>query len=369
MDAGKKPSVASAITKYFNTELARKTIDNAMDIHGGRAIVLGPRNYLASYYSAMPIFITVEGANIMTRNLLIFGQGAIAAHPYLRAEMSAIAEDDKQEFHDLIWQHIGYFAKNFAKSLCSSWTGGWFINTPKGLLQNEYRKLTRLSHNYAWLADLSLIYLGGSLKRKERISARLADGMSYLYMASAVLHFAKDIEKNDDARIHAQWSANYCFAKAQQAMIDLCANYPSKILGKLVSFLINPLGQTMRFADDKLDNRLAIMMMKNNEYRNLLKQSLYMPEDSAEPLGRVEYAHQLIQKHQELYQKIGKFKRYKLQDIEKLLQDYVKDGKLSADELKTIMQVERARRDAILVDEFTPSEIKSKAYKAFKNPI
>lgn len=369
VDAGKKPSVASAITKYFNTELARKTIDNAMDIHGGRAIVLGPRNYLASYYSAMPIFITVEGANIMTRNLLIFGQGAIAAHPYLRAEMSAIAEDDKQEFHDLIWQHIGYFAKNFAKSLCSSWTGGWFINTPKGLLQNEYRKLTRLSHNYAWLADLSLIYLGGSLKRKERISARLADGMSYLYMASAVLHFAKDIEKNDDARIHAQWSANYCFAKAQQAMIDLCANYPSKILGKLVSFLINPLGQTMRFADDKLDNRLAIMMMKNNEYRNLLKQSLYMPEDSAEPLGRVEYAHQLIQKHQELYQKIGKFKRYKLQDIEKLLQDYVKDGKLSADELKTIMQVERARRDAILVDEFTPSEIKSKAYKAFKNPI
>ena len=299
---------------------------------------------------------------------MIFGQGAIAAHPYLRAEMSAIAEDDKQEFHTLIWQHIGYFAKNFAKSLCSSWTGGWFINTPESSLKNEYRKLTRLSHNYAWLADLSLIYLGGKLKRKERISARLADGMAYLYMASAALHFAKDIEKNDDAHVHATWAANYCFAKAQQAMIDLCANYPAKILGKLVGFLINPFGQTMRFADDKLDARLASMMMKNNEYRNLLKQSLYMPDDPKQPLGRVEYAHQLIQKHQSLYQKIGKFKRYKLQDIEKLLQDYVKDGKLSADELQTIMEVERARREAILVDEFTHSEIQSKTYKAWNSP-
>ena len=368
VDAGKKPSVASAITKYFNTELARETINNAMDIHGGRAVVLGPRNYLANNYSSLPIIITVEGANIMTRNLLIFGQGAIAAHPYLRAEMSAIAEEDKQEFHDLIWQHIGYFAKNFAKSICSSWTGGWFINSPKGSLQNEYRKLTRLSHNYAWLADLSLIYLGGSLKRKERISARLADGMAYLYMASAALHFAKDIEKNDDSCIHAQWSANYCFAKAQQAMLDLCANYPSKIFGKVVSFLVSPFGKTMRFADDKLDNRLAIMMMENNEYRNSLKQSLYMPDDPTDAQGRVEYAHQQIQKHQELYKKVGKFKRYKLEDIETLLKSYVKDGKLSADELKTIMEVERARREAILVDEFTPSEVKSKTYKAYNNP-
>lgn len=365
VDAGKKPSVASAITKYFNTELARETIKHAMDVHGGRAVVVGPRNYLANHHFSMPIYITVEGANIMTRNLLIFGQGAIAAHPFLRAEMVAIGNEDQEKFHELIWQHINYFAKNMAKCVCSSFTGGWFIKVPNGEFKNDYRKLKRLSHNYAWLADLSLIMLGGSLKRKERISARLADGMSYLYMAAAALHFADDIEKNDDNSLHAHWAANYCFGKAQQAMIELCANFPSRILGKIVGFLVAPQGHNMRFSNDKMDSKIASSMMKNNEYRNLLLQSLYVPNDSFNPLARVEHAYQLITKHRDLYKKIGKFNRFSMQDIEKQLQEYVQKGKLSTDELATIMEVERARRDAILVDEFLSSEIKSKNYKAY----
>lgn len=359
--AGKKPSTASAITKYFSTELAREVINNAMDIHGGRAVVAGPRNYLANHYCSMPIYITVEGANIMTRNLLIFGQGAIAAHPFLRAEIEAIDSEDQEKFHELIWQHINYFAKNFAKSVCSSFTGGWFLKAPN----SSYRKLQRLAHNYAWLADLALLVFGGSLKRKERISARLADGMAYLYMAAAALHFAHDIEKNDDNYIHAQWAASFCFSKAQQAMLELCVNFPSRIFGKLIKFLVAPWGYSMRFADDKLDSSLAKLMMHNNEYRNLLLRTLYMSADSSEALARIENAYQLVTRHRDLYAKFGKFNRFSLLDIERQLQEYVQAGKLSTEELATIMDVERARRDAILVDEFSPGEIKSKSYKAY----
>lgn len=350
VDAQKKPSVASAITKYFTTEIARQNINHAMDIHGGRAVVLGPRNYLMDSYSSIPIFITVEGANIMTRNLLIFGQGAIAAHPFLRGEMAAIREEDGQKFHDLIWQHISYFCRNFAKAVCSSWTKGFFIKVSEHSMQNEYRTLVRLSHNYALLADLCLIYLGGELKRKERLSARLADGMGYLYMASAALHYASDIANNQDVKLHAEWASKYCFAKAQKSMLDLCENFPGRWFGGLIKFILFPFGQDLRLVDDKIDNRLATLMMENNEYRKQLLQDIYVVSD---PLARVEDAYQLIIANRDLYKKIAKFKRYKLDEIEKLLKEEVSSGKLSKAELEIIMNVERARREAITVDEFS----------------
>ncbi len=357
VDAGKKPSVASAITKYFSTELARNSINHTMDIHGGRAVVIGPRNYLMNNYSSIPIFITVEGANIMTRNLLVFGQGAIAAHPFLRGEMAAIRDADEQKFHEFIWQHISYFCRNFAKTICSSWTGGIFIKIPPTSLRKEYRRLLRLSYNYAWIADLMLIYLGGTLKRKERMSARLADCMGYLYMASAALHYANDIQTNTDVKEHASWASQYCFAKAQKSILDICENFPSRIIGKFIKFIICPFGQTMRVSNDKIDNKLASLMMENNEYRKQLLNSIYISGDKCQPIDRVEYAYQLIIENRDLYKQITKFKRYKLDDIEKLLEEEVVAGKLSKSELVTIMNVERARREAILVDEFAPSEI------------
>ena len=158
----KKPSVASAITKYFNTELSRIVVNAAMDVHAGRAVVVGPRNYLTNFYQGIPISITVEGANVMSRNLLIFGQGSMACHPYIRNEFYAVAKQDKAAFRVVIWQHIQYFMQNFAKAICSAWTGGLFISTPNNSMKGEYKRLTRLSHAFAWLADLSLIYLGGS---------------------------------------------------------------------------------------------------------------------------------------------------------------------------------------------------------------
>lgn len=294
VDAGKKPSVASAITKYFSTELARQNINHAMDVHGGRAVVIGPRNYLMDSYCSMPIFITVEGANIMTRNLLIFGQGAIAAHPFLRAEIKAMQEENIANFHDLLWQHIGYFSQNFAKSFGSAITRGLFIKVENNYLQKEYRSLIRLSHHYAFVADLSLIFLGGKLKRKERLSARLADVMAYLYMAAAALHYASDVEKNLDTKLHAQWATQYCFAKAQKAMLDISRNFPSKLLGILIRFITCPFGQDFKVPCDKIDRQLANLMMENNQYRKKLLAEMYVTQNVTESLGKVEKAYQLI---------------------------------------------------------------------------
>lgn len=359
IDSGKKPSVASGLTKYFTTEFARTVINNAMDVHGGRAIVLGPRNYLSNIYSSLPIFITVEGANIMTRNLLIFGQGAVAAHPFLQNEMLAIRDEDEETFKSLVWEHINYFTHNFAKAVCSAWSGGFFIKSAGGVLAREYQMLKRLSYSYAFLADLSLAYLGGSLKRKERLSARLADGMSYLYMASAALHYAKDVDNNTANILHAKWAARYCYYHAQRAMLDLCNNYPSKLFGKIISFLVNPYGQSMHLPDDKLDNDLSDMMLKQNDYRLHLLKSIYLSGDNNQPLDRVEYAYDLLSKNQDLYKKIKGLHKYRLDELDDLLAIKVDAGEITQEEASVLITIEKARWDAILVDEFSFESLKN----------
>lgn len=367
VNEGKKPAVASALTKYFNTELARVTVTNAMDIHGGRGIVLGPRNYLADLYSSMPVYITVEGANIMTRNLLIFSQASMTSHPYIRSEIEAIREQDKTLFAKLMWQHIQYFMRNFAKTVCSAMTGGYFIKSPNGALNREYKKLARLSYAYAWIADVALIYLGSSLKIKERLSARLGDGLSYLYQAAAVLHYARDIGEDEDNILHAKWAAKYCFYHAQKAQLELCRNFPSKFLGMILSLCAHPFGQTMRLSDDKLDNKLANLMMQQNSYRQELLRNLYLSGDKNQPIDRMEHALNLIIEHGDLYKKIGKINKFKGNELEVFLRDKVAKGELSEDELKTIITLESARWDAILVDEFSQDSVKNKTFVAFKH--
>ncbi|WP_232220363.1 acyl-CoA dehydrogenase domain-containing protein [Legionella tunisiensis] len=349
----KKPSVASAITKYFNTELARIAVNNAMDVHAGRSVVVGPRNYLTGYYLGVPVSITVEGANIMSRNLLIFGQGSMACHPFVRDEFYAISQEDKTTFRSLIWQHIHYFMRNFAKTICSAWTSGIFISAPANGLKREYQRLARLSHAYAWLADLSLIYLGGELKRKERLSARLADGMSYLYLAMAALRYYQKNEAHADEKVHAKWAVSYCFYHAQRAMIAFCQNFPSRPLGLLVRLLAFPFGQTMHYPSDKLDHQLAKLMMQNNHYREQMMKSIYLCGDPKQPVDRMEDALQLIIKHEALFKKIGDLRRFKFGALKEKLVEKVSKGELSQEDMDAIVAVERARWDAIQVDEFT----------------
>lgn len=360
----KKPSVASAITKYFNTELGRTAVTNAMDVHAGRAVVVGPRNYLNNYYVASPISITVEGANIMSRNLLIFGQGSMACHPFIREEFYAVASENKEAFRNIIWKHITYFLQNMAKTICSAWTGGFFICVPNSPMKKEYKRLARLSHAYAWFADLALIYLGGDLKRKERLSARLADGMSYLYMAMAVLRNVQMNEEHKDEQLHAKWAVDYCYYHAQKAMLQFCQNFPSRLLGLVMRFVAFPFGQTMAYPSDKLENQLAHLMASNNHYRDRLKQHIYLSGDEKQPVDKMEHVLQLIIKSEGLVKKISDLRRFKGSKLSEKLQEKVAKGELTAEEMDTLLSVENARWDAILVDEFEFDSMKKKNYSS-----
>lgn len=360
----KKPSVASAITKYFNTELARIVVNDAMDVHGGRAVVVGPRNYLTGFYQGIPTSITVEGANVMTRNLLIFGQGSMACHPFVREEFYAVSEKNKNKFHELMWQHIRYFMGNMSKTLLASLSGGWFTSAPSNSLKRSYQKVNRLSYAFAWLADLSLITLGGSLKRKERLSARLADGMSYLYMAMAALRLYEENKEHEDEKLHAQWAVRYCLYQSQKSMIAFCHNFPIRILGIFMRLWAFPFGQTMRYPSDKLDHKLARMMCNNNHYRDWIKQSVYLSGKADQPVDRMEDALQKIIASKDAYKKVKDLKRFKFAEFKDKLHERLESGQLTEEEMNQLIDVEHARWDAVQVDEFKFEDMKKSTFKS-----
>lgn len=363
----KKPSVASAITKYWNTEFARIAVNNAMDIHGGKAVVTGPRNYLNGCYQGLPICITVEGANIMTRNLLIFGQGSMACHPFVKDEFYAITKNDKEGFNKLFWNHLHYSLTNFARMICTGWTQGIFISAPKEL-KRSYQSLARLSYAYAWIADVSLGKLGGNLKRKERLSARLGDALSCLYMAMASLRYYQ-LHQNDDFKLHALWATKYCFYQAEQAMLSLCANFPSRVIGFFMRFLAFPYGATMHYPDDKLDHKLAQLMSKNNSYRDELLKNIYFTGDSKDSLDKMELTFQAIIAAKDLYKKVGNLSKYNLKDIKNRLAEKVENGIITKAEMKQLLEVEKMRWDAVQVDEFDFDDIMKKKFHSLIDNI
>ncbi|MFY7697777.1 MAG: acyl-CoA dehydrogenase [Legionella sp.] len=365
----KKPSVASVIAKYFNTELGRVVVNAAMDVHGGRAVVVGPRNYLTNLYQGIPTSITVEGANIMSRNLLIFGQGSMACHPYIRSELYAVANNDKDAFKELIWKHISYFFTNFARTVLSAWTGGLFIATPGHSLKKQYKQLARLSHAFSWLADLSLIYLGGRLKRKERLSARLADGLSYLYMAMAVLRYHENHGATPDQQLHAKWACSYCFYQAQKSLIAFCQNFPVRSLGVLIRLVAFPWGQSMRYPSDKLDHQLAQLMMSNNEYRAQVAQSVYLSGDAKQPIDKIEMALQMILKSEPLYQKINDLRGGSFSQLQEKLTKKVSEGVLTEQEVEELIAMEKVRWDAIQVDEYTFASMENKIFSSVTDQL
>ena len=252
--------------------------------------------------------------------------------------------------------------RNMAKTICSAWTGGAFIAAPNNGLKREYQRLARLSYAFAWLADLSLVYLGGSLKRKERLSARLADGMSYLYMAMAALRYYQQHEEHADQRVHAKWAVTYCFYQAQKSMIAFCQNLSPRFLGMLVRLAAFPFGQTMRYPSDKLDHQLAKLMTQNNDYRKDVAKSVYLSGDSKQPVDKMENALQLMIAQSETYKKIADLKRYKAVSLVEKLAEKVQQGVLTQDEMDALVDVEKARWDAIQVDEFTVESMKKKTF-------
>lgn len=364
VDQGIKPSVASAIAKYHMTETLRKGLNDAMDIHAGRGIQLGPRNYLGHAYQAVPVAITVEGANILTRNLMIFGQGAMRCHPFIRYEMEAAANPDLnagfKAFDQLLVSHIGYAVSNFFRAFWMGLSAGkWVEGAPvNGPTTRYYQQLTRMSTALAFVSDISLLALGGELKRKECLSARLGDVLSQLYLASAALKYFQDLQAQPDDLPYLEWVLQTCLFEIQQAFEGFFDNFPMRGLAKALRFVIMPYGRSYKAPSDRLNNRLAMHMMEASKLRDRLTHLCYVGTKPTDPLRRMEDAFNLALKVEPLRQKCQAALKSRLLTKTTLLSDLYAQALtlnlLTEAEVASLQAADAACQDAMHVDDFAP---------------
>ena len=366
VDLSCKPSVITAIAKYHMTEMARSVITDAMDVHGGRGVIMGEKNYLSSAYMSMPISITVEGANILTRNLMIFGQGAIRCHPFIFNEMQSASNPNETEglndFDHLFFRHVGYGISNFVRTLSLSLTAGKIVKKPvPGITGRYYQQLTRMSSALALVSDVSMMLLGGELKRKERLSARLGDVLSYLYLSSNVLKYYEDHGRPISDLPYVEWCLKKNLYYLEQAFIEFFENLPFRGLGKILKWLVFPYGEQYRLPTDKLEQNIVKSMLKDNELRDRITKNTYIG-DETQPVGLIESAFKKILATKETAKKI----KYaiKSKDIEpssdpqEIADSAVQKNVITPDEAKQYLDAEAARWKAIQVDDYSKAYLK-----------
>ena len=360
IDHGAKPAVAGAILKYHTTERARQVALDAMDIHGGKGICLGPNNYLGRGYQGSPIGITVEGANILSRSLIIFGQGAIRCHPYIFHEMESIRNNDMPAFDLAFWAHVGFIFSNLTKSLIFTCTDARMIKAPGGETGRYYQLIHLYSSNLAFLADFSMITLGGELKRKEKLSARLGDVLSYLYLASAVLkRFHQDGEPKDDLPL-VDWSCQHLLHECEAAIQGVIANFPMRWARIVLKMILQPLGRKRNIPNDKLGARVAGLLTAPSETRTRLTRLVYSEATKYCPLGRLEAAFYKICAVDELEKRVQRaVKEGVLQSLTLLEQidEAAQHGVLNQEETECLREAELARQQVIAVDDFSNNEL------------
>ncbi|KTD26884.1 acyl-CoA dehydrogenase [Legionella israelensis] len=366
IDHGAKPSVAGAILKYHTTERARQIALDAMDVHGGKGICLGPNNYLGRGYQGAPISITVEGANILTRSLIIFGQGAIRCHPYIFKELESVRNHDLVSFDKTFFAHAGFVLSNLTKSIVFSITDARWSKTPASSVKRYYQLVHRYSANLAFLADFCMSVIGGDLKRKEKISARLGDMLSTLYLVSAVLkRFHEDHEPVSDLPL-VQWCCQQMLYECEHAMSGVITNFNRKWAKIMLKVILLPFGRRRHKPEDKLGQKLAQIISEPNEVRNRLTRLVF--KDSIEncPVGRLEAAFQLICSTVDLERKIIKAAKEGLLQTPSFL-DQIKEAReldlISDEEADQLYKAEAARQQVIAVDDFASDELSRNVVK------
>lgn len=291
VDAGEKPAVISAIAKAYLTEAMRDVACDAMDIVGGSGICRGPRNMLEKLYTSLPIAITVEGANILTRSLIIYGQGAIRCHPFIQKEMSAISEKNLEAFDQAFFGHVTFVVKNLFRSFLHAITASVFANgSKKTNVEIYFRRLSRMSAAFAFLSDSAMGTLGGKLKRYEKLSGRFADALAWMYLASSSLKRYHQEGQKTEHRDFVRWSCEHALFLIQEALAGIVDNFPNRIVGRFLSFVIFPLGRHYKKPSDILGGKIARSVMENNEVRNALTSNIFIPNRSELGLGRLEEA-------------------------------------------------------------------------------
>lgn len=362
VDAGIKPAVASAISKYHLTESGRVVLNAAMDIHAGRGIIMGPNNYLASAYEGVPIGITVEGANIMTRNLLIYGQGMMQCHPYLRTIYeSLMVANGFKTFDKAVFGFVGSAFHNIIRALWHSFTCGVVAKGYKKSKFNQYyKRISRISSAFAFVSDAAIVFLGGELKRKERISARLGDAMSYLYMACSTLKYFKDNSERVSDEIFVRWGVEYCLFNAQNALLDTLNNFRVPLVGSILKVIVFPYGAQYKKPADKLEYYLAQALLANCETRKVFKSMCYVPDVASDLVGRVEYAYHAVLNTYPIKAKIQKAIRAKQLahgNPVTVAQTAQQIGVITEAELDILKHAAKLTDEVIQVDEFAPYEL------------
>ena len=365
VDCGEKPVVESAISKYHATELARKIALDAMDIHGGKGICMGPNNYLAQNYMELPISITVEGANILTRSMIIFGQGAIRCHPYVLAELKAANNTDVDQglidFDAAVFGHAGFLVSNQLRAALLSLTGGRFTRAPAGPLKRYYQQFSRFSAILAKISDDSLLTLGGSLKRLENLSARLGDVLSYLYVGSAVLKrysLADEATRLEELPV-VRWICEDLLYQLQNTVHEFLANFPNKWLAYGLRTHVFPFGRHFNPPSDELTSRVAELISKPSHLRDHLAEGLY--HSPAANNSIVNLNHILIEAIavEPLLHKINVAKRHKRikgMTFSALVADAVLAKVLTDEEGQQLIKADAAKMTVINVDDFSPEE-------------
>ncbi len=364
IDAGEKPSVASAIVKYHVTELGRKVGCDGMDIFGGKGICLGPKNFLARGYEGAPIAITVEGANILTRNMIIFGQGALRCHPYVLSEMEAGRMQDFQAalplFDKAVIKHMGFALSNIVRSITLGLSGALFVSAPKGVMKRYFQHATRFSSVFALLVDVCMLVYGGKLKKKESISARLSDIISFLYLLSATLkHYDDQGNKEDDLPL-VQYACLHCLFSLQESIDGIIKNFPIRPIAWMLTILIFPLGKPFTKPRDSFNRKIAQLMMTPSETRDRLSAGAYLASVPENPLGDIQDAllksieAEAADKFIRTAKKEGKVSGYTFTDC---AQAALHQQLISEEEFDKVMQATEARRKVIAVDDFSEEEL------------
>ena len=359
VDRGEKPGVVSAIMKYNTTEMQRDLVNDGMDVLAGNAISRGPNNLLGLAYQALPISITVEGANILTRTMMIFGQGAIRCHPYALKEIEALMDGDVKKFDDAFWSHIGHVVRNGFRALGLSLTRGRLASSPvSGPAAPYYRKMAWASASFAFFADLAMGSLGGALKRKEKITGRFADILSWMYLGTAVLTRFEKEGRPAEQEPFLHWSMQYAFAQMQEAFEGLFDNLKVPGLTWLLRGVMAPwsrLNTIGELPNDDLGGTIARAIQEKDGAREWLTEDLYVPDNTDQPLGELEHAFRLSRDAYHVGQTIKdavrdgtlpKKRPYQLLDVA------VEKGIISEDERALVHRADAARERYIQVDEF-----------------
>jgi acyl-CoA dehydrogenase len=360
LDGGAVPSVISAIVKLQVMERMRSVINHAMDVHGGHGICMGPHNHLARPYQLIPVGITVEGANILTRTMIIFGQGAMRSHPFLLKEVKAVHNDDEKQglkdFDNAFFSHMGFIISNVIRSFWFGLSFARFVNTPGDQhSRHYYRQLVRMSSAFALIADICIGVLGGSLKRREKISGRLADVLSNLYIITAVLKHYENQGSHKEDVVLMKWACEDSLYKAQSALKNILKNLPVPFIGRLCNFIIFPLTKPYQQPDDKLGHQVARITLTPSETLDRLSDGIFVSDDKNNSTGRVMFALKLVLKTKELQRKLrDAFKQGLLSSRDRNAYDEAKEKNIITEtEYKMLLEAEEAIQNAIKVDEFS----------------